>query len=127
MGSALGRALRATGSTVLWASDGRSAATARRADEAGLEDVASPAELAARAAVIFSVCPPHAAGDVLGSVAGFGGLYVDANAVAPATARDLAAKAPRFVDGGIVGPPPVDAGTTRLYLSGAEAAAVADL
>jgi hypothetical protein len=34
---------------------------------------------------------------------------------------------PRFVDGGIVGSPPREPGTTRLYLSGAEAQTVADL
>jgi len=127
MGSALGHALRAAGNTVLWASDGRSAATARRAEEAGLEDGGSPTELAARADVILSVCPPHAARDVLGSVSGFDRVYVDANAVSPATARELASDAPRFVDGGIVGPPPVDGRTVRLYLSGTEAGAVADL
>lgn len=55
---------------------------------------------------------------------GFDGLYVDANAIAPATARRIAGRFERFVDGGIIGPPPVRAGTTRLYLSGAEAPAV---
>ena len=44
-----------------------------------------------------------------------------------ATSRALAAEKPRFVDGGIVGPPPREAGTTRLYLSGPEAAGVARL
>ena len=34
---------------------------------------------------------------------------------------------PTFVDGGIIGPPPQTAGTTRLYLSGAEAETVAAL
>jgi 3-hydroxyisobutyrate dehydrogenase-like beta-hydroxyacid dehydrogenase len=53
---------------------------------------------------------------------------VDANALAPATATEVAALAGgRTVDGGIIGPPPVSAGTTRLYLSGADAAAVAAL
>jgi hypothetical protein len=33
----------------------------------------------------------------------------------------------RFVDGGIVGPPPHRAGTTRLYLSGASSPEVAEL
>ncbi len=34
----------------------------------------------------------------------------------------IAEPAARFVDGGIVGPPPTEPGTTRLYLSGGEAA-----
>jgi 3-hydroxyisobutyrate dehydrogenase-like beta-hydroxyacid dehydrogenase len=80
--------------------------------------------------VILSVCPPHAALDVARSVAGFDGLFVDANAVSPATARELAAVVEdgggRFVDGGIVGGPPPSPGT-RLYLSGSDAGAVAEL
>jgi 3-hydroxyisobutyrate dehydrogenase-like beta-hydroxyacid dehydrogenase len=54
-------------------------------------------------------------------------VYVDANAVSPDTAREIAARVTRFVDGGIVGPPPREPGTTRLYLSGPEADAVAEL
>jgi 3-hydroxyisobutyrate dehydrogenase-like beta-hydroxyacid dehydrogenase len=127
MGSAIGAALRAGGSTVLWASEGRSPATHARGASAGLEDVGSVAELVARADLIFSVCPPHAAREVARSAADFAGIYVDANAVSPATARELAGRLPRFVDGGIVGPPPLEAGTTRLYLSGPEAGEVAGL
>jgi 3-hydroxyisobutyrate dehydrogenase-like beta-hydroxyacid dehydrogenase len=125
MGSALGAALLAAGHEVLWASEGRSPETTQRAR--GLTDVGDTASLAARSEVIVSVCPPHAAKDVLRSVSGFEGVYVDANAVSPATARELAAGAPRLVDGGIIGPPPREAGTTRLYLSGAEAASAARL
>ena len=55
--------------------------------------------------------------------AGFRGLYVDANAVAPSTAKAmaaacLAAGARAFVDGGITGGPPKRPGGTRLFLSG---------
>lgn len=125
MGAALGAALRARGMAVRWASSGRSEATARRATDAGLEDVRDVDELVRRSDVIVSVCPPHAAVDVARSVSGFRGLFVDANAVSPGTAREIAAVVQaggaRFVDGGIVGPPPRTAGTTRLYLSGPDA------
>jgi 3-hydroxyisobutyrate dehydrogenase-like beta-hydroxyacid dehydrogenase len=83
--------------------------------------------------VILSVCPPHAAVDVARAVVaeGYRGIFVDGNAVAPATAREIAEKiqaaGATFVDGGIVGPPPERPGTTRLYLSGTEAARVAAL
>ena len=127
MGSALGLLLRARGTPVLWASDGRSAETARRADEAGLEDAGSVEELARRSDVILSVCPPHAALDVARSVSGFTGVYVDANAVSPFTAHAVADVVARVVDGGIIGPPPRSAGTTRLYLSGVEADSIAQL
>jgi 3-hydroxyisobutyrate dehydrogenase-like beta-hydroxyacid dehydrogenase len=125
MGSAVGATLRQRGHHVLWVSAGRSEATAARAAEAGLADAGSLEALADRCDVILSICPPHAAADVAGSVAGADALVVDANAIAPATARALATK--NFVDGGIVGPPPHREGTTRLYLSGERAAEVADL
>jgi 3-hydroxyisobutyrate dehydrogenase-like beta-hydroxyacid dehydrogenase len=125
MGAALGALLRGR-AAVLWASEGRSDATATRA--AGLRDVRSVRALVDEADVILSVCPPHAALDVARSVAGFEGVFVDANAVAPATARAIASVVGgRCVDGGIVGPPPVSPGTTRLYLSGREAARAAEL
>jgi hypothetical protein len=129
MGSALGAALRANGRTVLWASAGRSEATIVRAREAGLEDVVTLDALLGQADAIVSVCPPHAAREVAASVAGFRGLYVDANAVSPATARAIAGdvEGARFVDGGIVGRPPSSPGTTRLYLSGADAPAAAEV
>jgi hypothetical protein len=56
------------------------------------------------------------------SVAGFEGTYVDANAISPATAREIGG-----LDGGIIGPPPREGSTTRLYLSGPGAQNVADL
>jgi 3-hydroxyisobutyrate dehydrogenase-like beta-hydroxyacid dehydrogenase len=125
MGAAIGDALRQSGHEVLWVSAGRSAATAQRA--AGFVDVGSLEGLVERAQVILSVCPPHAAADVAASVAGADALFVDANAISPATARAIAASSERFVDGGIIGPPPRNAGTTRLYLSGVRAAEVAEL
>src|SRR6185436_9561777 len=54
-----------------------------------------------------------------------------ANAISPASAREIGevieAAGASFVDGGIIGPPPVKSGSTRLYLSGEKAAAVAAL
>jgi 3-hydroxyisobutyrate dehydrogenase-like beta-hydroxyacid dehydrogenase len=129
MGAVLGRVLRERGHDVVWASGGRSAETRRRAEAAGLRDVGTVDAVAEAADVILSVCPPHAAEDVARSFEGFRGLFVDANAVSPATVRAVAeaASAERFVDGGIVGSPPVEPGATRLYLSGPHAADVAKL
>ncbi len=127
MGAAVGAALRAHGETVLWASAGRSPATAERAKQAGLEDAGDLDGLCSRAEILLSVCPPHAAVDVARTTSGFGGIYVDANAVAPETARTIADLHERFVDGGIVGPPPDQPGATRLYLSGGEADEIAAL
>ena len=124
MGAAVGAELVAGGHHVLWASEGRSPETRARA--AAFEDAGTVAELVARSDVVLSVCPPHAALDVARAAVGFGGTYVDANAVSPATARAVAALQPQFVDGGIVGGPPEEPGTT-LYLSGSGAASVAVL
>ncbi len=131
MGAAVGRCLSQHGHTVLWASEGRGAATAARARAAALSDAGSAAELARRADVILSVCPPHAALDTARSVAGFQGVFADANAVSPASARKIAALIESgggsYVDGGIIGLPPGEAPGTRLYLSGTRSAEVRDL
>jgi 3-hydroxyisobutyrate dehydrogenase-like beta-hydroxyacid dehydrogenase len=123
MGSRLGRVLVAQGLRVAWASEGRSDLTARRAAAAGLDDVGTVGKLSAVSEVVISVCPPHAAGDVAASVGGFSGLYLDANAVSPTTVRSFVSSLPdaEFVDGGIIGPPPSQPGTTRLYVSGPHA------
>jgi len=131
MGAAVGRCLTAAGYTVLWASDGRSEQTAARAAAASLTDAGAPRKLVAEAEVIISVCPPHSALDVAWVVHGFTGLYLDANAISPGTAREvgqlITANGGRYVDGGIIGSPPVTAGTTRLYLSGPDAGQVQEL
>lgn len=122
MGASVGAQLVGAGHEVLWAGVGRSQDTVARAREAGLIDVRDIAEVASRSEVVLSICPPHAALDVAHAVVGFDGLYIDANAIAPQTAAQVAALVgPRLVDGGIVGPPPRRQGTTRLYVSGAHA------
>ena len=127
MGAAVGAALRAGGHTVLWGGERRSEATVARAREAGLDDVGTLEEVCRRCEVVLSICPPHAAVDVARRATGLTGIYVDANAVSPATARTIGGLHARFVDGGIIGPPPREAGTTRLYLSGGDAERVAGL
>ena len=133
MGVTVGASVRAGGSRVLWASEGRSAQTRERAAAAGLEDAKTLASLCAASGVILSVCPPHSALDLARVVAaqGFSGVYVDGNAVSPGTARDIGRIIERagaiFVDGGIIGPPARARGTTRLYLSGEQAGPIAGL
>jgi len=133
MGSMVGAAVRSGGARVVWAGEGRSATTRKRATDAGLEDAGSVAAVARAADVILSVCPPHAAIDLAKEVAAlrFTGTFVDGNAVSPATAREIAGIVEKagatFVDGGIIGPPPVKPGTTRFYLSGAGAERISKL
>lgn len=132
MGAALGAQLVSAGHEVVWDPDGRSPATRHRAEQAGLV-----ADAAARSAeVVVSVCPPSAALDMARSLAGAAGaagsagtgLVIDANAVSPATAAEIGqVLGDRWVDGAIVGPPPRQAGTTRLFLSGPRAEEAAEL
>jgi 3-hydroxyisobutyrate dehydrogenase-like beta-hydroxyacid dehydrogenase len=137
MGAAIGSVLVGGGHTVLWASETRSPATAGRAAAAGLTDVGSLDALTEGSNLIISVCPPQAALDVAAGVAAArrksrpgGWTYIDANAVSPTTAARVASSVAsaggRYVDGGIVGPPPHGPMTTRLYLSGPDALAVSE-
>jgi 3-hydroxyisobutyrate dehydrogenase-like beta-hydroxyacid dehydrogenase len=133
MGAAIGACLGGRGLRVVWASAGRSAATRSRAKAAGLEDL-GPLERALDVAdIALSVCPPHGALSLAREVAGLGfrGIYVDANAISPATVRNIGrvvegAEA-TFVDGGIIGPPPIPGASSRIYLSGGRARDVAAL
>ena len=131
MGSGVAASAKAAGARVLWVSEGRGAATRKRAEAEGLEDVGTLARLAREAQVILSVCPPASAMDLAKEVAArrFTGIYVDGNAIAPATTRKvgeiMTGAGATYIDGGIVGPPPRKPGVTRLYLSGSGAHDVA--
>src|SRR5256885_15841083 len=124
MGSMVGAAVRSAGARVLWAGEGRSTATRKRASDAGLEDAGSVASVVRACEVILSVCPPHAAVDVATQVAAlrFAGTYVDGNAVSPATAREIGgggeeSGAP-FLGRGLLRAPPGEPGPARFSASG---------
>lgn len=131
MGTSLAAAARHGGHEVLWASGGRSAATRARAHEHGLVDAVDVATLCARCDLILSICPPHAAEEVAAEViaGGFRGVFVDANAIAPARMERIGAAATAagiaVVDGGVIGGPAWTPGGTWLYLSGTRAPEVA--
>lgn len=132
MGTEVGSCAMVGGAGVVWASESRSAQTRQRATRAGFDDVGRLPELCQASDVLLSICPPHAALQVAREAAAndFQGIYVDANAIAPGTARqirDLVEPRAMFVDGGLIGPPPTRPGTTRLYLAGERAAMVAAL
>jgi len=133
MGVTIGAAAAAGGASVIWASDQRSKATHDRAKRAGLTDNGNVTELVRSSDVILAVCPPHAAPELARTVMknDFSGIYVDANAVSPATAMQISETVTKggasFVDGGIIGSPVRRAGTTRLYLSGVRSEEIAGL
>ena len=121
MGAEIGAAAQGD---VVWASEGRSEATARRAQGAGFVDVGSVAELVATSEIVLSVCPPAIAEDVANQVfeLGFSGLYVEGNAISPGRMARIAQLGDRIVDGSILG-------ALHFYLSGdaADVARVAEL
>ncbi|WP_250514496.1 NAD(P)-dependent oxidoreductase [Caballeronia sp. INDeC2] len=125
MGSAIGRALTQSGARVLTSLEGRSAASAARAREAGMED-ASLDSLAA-CEFVLSIVPPAVAIDTAKRMvsvlerASVRPLYIDCNAINPDTVREIErvlepAGAP-FVDGAIIGMP----SSPKFYMSGPHA------
>ena len=119
MGSAVAARLIANGHRVLWCPVGRSSDSARRAEEAGLVAVDSVAALLADSAVVFSICPPAAAEEVADQVAGYAGIFVEANAISPHRMIAIADRLGATVlDGAIIGPPPNATAQARVYLSG---------
>lgn len=137
MGHAVGRALGTHGHEVITCVTGRSDRTRALAGAAGLRDVADLEAVVAEADLVLSILPPA---EALGlarraaaamSAAGARPCYVDCNAVAPATARDIgaviaAAGAP-FIDAGIVGVAPGKGAPPRFYVSGADTGPMAAL
>jgi 3-hydroxyisobutyrate dehydrogenase-like beta-hydroxyacid dehydrogenase len=133
MGHHVGRVLLAGGATVLVALADRSARTREFARAAGLLDVGDVDALVTRADLVLSIVVPGAALDVAEQVAaaaartGRRPVFVDFNAVSPATARRaealLAGARARFVDGCILGPPPSSRALTTFVVSGEAAPA----
>ncbi len=125
MGSAVGRRLAQSGHRVITSLDGRSARTLELAGAAGIEHVGSLGAVVREADVLFSILPPGRAVDLARAVGHAPDLvYVDCNAVSPATVREIAGViGDRFVDAGIIGFPDAP----RFYASGAYAPALAGL
>jgi 3-hydroxyisobutyrate dehydrogenase-like beta-hydroxyacid dehydrogenase len=128
MGASVAASLLAGSHEVAWCSAERSEHSRARAVE--LQEFSQLDDLVAWAEVLISVGPPAYALQQAQAVqaCAFDGLYVDANAIAPATASAIAQlMGVAYVDGGIIGPPAWQSGTTRMYLSGNNANVVAGL
>lgn len=127
MGAAVAACAATNATAVLWCENGRSPASAARAEQAGLTPVPTLCELLDRSDIVIGLCPPAAAEEVAREVAGhaFTGTYVETNAISPERAEriaDLLRPAATVVDGAVVGSPPVGGKTPTLYLSGPTAA-----
>jgi 3-hydroxyisobutyrate dehydrogenase-like beta-hydroxyacid dehydrogenase len=132
MGISIAANLQQSGHLVHWLPAGRSPQTFQRAEQHSLIPAESLETLVRDCSVIFSICPPDAATEVASHIAsaGFSGDYVDANAISPQHSREIDALLTqaniRYIDGGIIGGPAWEPGTT-LYLSGRTAADIAAL
>jgi 3-hydroxyisobutyrate dehydrogenase-like beta-hydroxyacid dehydrogenase len=135
MGSAVGARLAERGVKVTTSLAGRSGASAARAERARMVAVADDDALIGEADYFLSICPPGEAVALAQRLAPAltrarkKPIYVDCNAVSPETAVAIGAVLEptgcRYVDGGIIGPPPPPSGTgTRIYVSGAAASDV---
>ena len=133
MGSGVARRLTEHGVAVTTCLEGRSEASRQRAEAAGMADV--PLQRLAEVDLFLSILPPSEAMALARRMAPIlgprGVVYVDCNAVSPATAKAVeaivvAAGCP-FVDAGIIGGPPSAKANPRIYASGEHAARFAEL
>ena len=136
MGSGVAKRLTENGVTVLTSLAGRSAASVKRAEAAGMR-AADDAQLM-QADLFLSIVPP---GDSRALATRFAPhfaaanrkpVFVDCNAVSPPTMRGtgevIAETGAKFVGAAIIGPPPKsDSANTKIYVSGPAAAAVMKL
>lgn len=138
MGAAVGARLAERGVRVTTSLTGRSGASAARAERASMVSVDDDDVLVRDADFVLSIVPPGDAIRLAGRLAPALAradrkpIYVDCNAIAPDTAEQLgvvlADTGCRYVDGGIIGPPPQPNSTsTRIYVSGPAASEVARL
>jgi 3-hydroxyisobutyrate dehydrogenase-like beta-hydroxyacid dehydrogenase len=128
MGQAVAVQLKAEGYNILTALEGRSDRTRALARQAGLIDAGSVTRLVADCEVVLSIMDPGSAADFARVAAdalratGRHSLIVDCNAIAPDTVREIAGlitqAGGRFLDAGIIGPPPRGQAKTNLYVSG---------
>jgi putative dehydrogenase len=135
MGAAIGGRLTAQGVKVLCSFSQRSAASQARAASHGL--TGSPDSELAQADFLLSIVPPKEAVAVAERLAPAlaaakrKAVYVDCNAISPSTAAKigeiLKPTGATYIDGGIIGGPPREGYTPRLYVSGPGAQRVLDL
>jgi 3-hydroxyisobutyrate dehydrogenase-like beta-hydroxyacid dehydrogenase len=129
MGSAVGRRLREHGARVITSLNGRGAASAARAERDGMVPVASDGDLVGQADFILSIVPPGQAVGLAERLrdplrrAARKPVFIDFNAVAPDTAKQIGAIVTetgcRFLDGGIIGgPPKANYSGPTFYVSG---------
>ena len=128
MGHVVGQRLISHGMPVMTCLKGRSERTRRLAAKAGIGDVPTYGDLVRETEMILSIMVPgeavKAARRVAGALRDTGEttVYVDCNAVAPVTGREMDGiireAGGRYVDASIIGGPPRPGINTKFYASG---------
>ena len=137
MGHAVGQRLREHELDVITCLAGRSERTRALAEQAGIRDVPTMAELVERSDLIMSMTVSAAVPGVCRQVAealratGSATLFAECNAIAPQLARELepviTEAGGRYVDASIIGGPPRPGYSPHFYASGEHAAEFARL
>ncbi len=132
MGHAIGQLLRENELRVLTCLAGRSNRTRELSQKAGITDVPNLNELVEQSDVLMSVTVSEAVPSLCREVAdavkatGTGLLFAECNAIAPRLSREmegvLSEAGARYVDASIIGGPPRDGSSPRVYASGGNAA-----
>ena len=138
MGEGVGASIKGQGIDVITVLAGRSAETRMRAERAGFREVPDLETLVTEADLVLSIMPPERAEAIAADVAaamkktGKAPPFADMNAIAPTTARRIAAvmadAGADFIDGGIIGWAPLKSkAISKLYVSGPSAALMDEL
>ena len=128
MGHAIGQLLRENELHVLICLAGRSNRTRQLSEQAGITDVPSIKELVVQADVLMSVTVSEAVPGLCQEISvavkatGTDLLFAECNAIAPELSREmesvLKSGGARYVDASIIGGPPRNGSSPRLYASG---------
>ncbi len=128
MGHAIGQLLREHELHVLTCLAGRSDRTRQLSEQAGITDVSSINELVAQSDILMSVTVSEAVPGLCqeiseaARVTGTDLLFAECNAISPELSRDmesvLKSGGARYVDASIIGGPPGNGSSPRVYASG---------
>ena len=137
MGHAVGQLLREHELRVVTCLTGRSERTKALSERAGIIDVSDFEQMVVQSDVVLSITVSESAPGVASSVAdavrstGTELLFAECNAIAPQVALEIEPvilnAGARFVDASIIGGPPRDGSSPRLYTSGPRASELEQL
>ena len=137
MGHAVGQLLREHELRVVTCLEGRSKRTRALSEKAGINDVPTLEDMVVQSQIVLSITVSEAVPEVCQSVAGAiratgaDVLFAECNAVAPQVAQRMEPiitdAGGRFVDASIIGGPPRNGSSPRLYTSGRYAVELQEL